>query len=314
VVGSLVDPRSFAVDPHPYREGGFDWLDELDRVVIYAGQPHLRMGTRLCEPHQWLVVDRHYQSETDLKTRLITEARSEVSAFTPGSGPACIEAADLVTQWMASYHPELDCGDLTGLSEQDAFVMAASSTQEDLCVMEPDANGQWRFTAGVVCFPTYWKLADKIGLGQAAVHGPVSHYKENLENKVSTFFDRLAPGRIVARRNWGLSPYSLLFLPDLSRVDTPGQFEPSRAWIRSERQTLRRLPSTGGVLFAIKVQIAPLCEVAARPELALRIVDAVGGWSDEMRQERSGGWPWFDQAVNWLRQSGRGGHRATPDS
>jgi hypothetical protein len=39
-------------------------------------------------------------------------------------------------------------------------------------------------------------------------------------------------------------------------------------WIRSERQTLRRLPASGAILFTIRVQMTPLTALTQRPDRA----------------------------------------------
>ena len=41
----------------------------------------------------------------------------------------------------------------------------------------------------------------------------------------------------------------------------------TRLWLRTERQTLRRLPDSGASVFTIRVQMAPLSALAARPAL-----------------------------------------------
>ena len=63
--------------------------------------------------------------------------------------------------------------------------------------------------------------------------------------------------RIVVRRNWGFSAHPLLFAPDLAALRQPRRYAPDAVWLRSERQTLRRLPDSGAILFAIRVQLAP---------------------------------------------------------
>ena len=44
-------------------------------------------------------------------------------------------------------------------------------------------------------------------------------------------------------------------------------------WLRSERQTLVRLPRTGAVLFTIKTQLCPVTAVRERPHLAVALAN-----------------------------------------
>ena len=49
-----------------------------------------------------------------------------------------------------------------------------------------DATALWAvspmlaLTAGVVLFPSYWRILEKLGHRQEAIHGPVPHYAEDL--------------------------------------------------------------------------------------------------------------------------------------
>ena len=48
-----------------------------------------------------------------------------------------------------------------------------------------------------------------------------------------------------------------------------------RLFIRCERQTLRRLPSTGWILFTIKTYVDPIASLATRPDAAAGLASAV---------------------------------------
>jgi hypothetical protein len=294
-----VDPLDYPIDVEAYRRADVGWLDELDRLSVHSGEPHQRMGTRAVDEAGWLVVDEHRDAELALRRRLWREATDEIVATLPGSEAACAEAAEVVEVWLADHgHAGTEAAAVDEVA--DPLVRAGLAVQDDLCLMERDEAG-WRLTAGIVCFPTYWRLADKLDRLQQDVHGPVPHFREDLATKVSTFFDRLPPGRIVSRRNWGFSAHPLLFVPDLAALPSPGDYHPDRLWLRSERQTLRALPSTGAVLFTIRVQLAPATAVAARPELAARLLDAMEHWTPELVRSRGGRHGWVPQVMAWLR-------------
>lgn len=183
-----------------------------------------------------------------------------------------------------------------------ALERAALSVQEDLCLMERSAEtGGWDLTAGVVLFPSYWRILEKLGHRQEAIHGPVPHYAEDLAGTVTRFFDRLRPGRIVSRRNWGFAAHPLLFVPQIGVLDTSDRYQPSDLWLRSERQTLRALPATGAILFTIKVQLAPATALADHPDLAGRLADAIDGWSPEMLAMRGSRYGGVRTITTWLR-------------
>ena len=252
-----------------------EWLDELH---LEPGPPWHAMGTRALDPAVWLVVDGHRDDELAAKRRLLAERHDAVAAAVPGSEAAAAEAALLVAG-------------AASLEE------AAVRVQEDLCVLV-HRDGHWRLDAGVVCFPSMWSLPGKLGLPLAEVHGPVPAYAEELAQKVDRFLDRLRPERPVWRRNWFVHASAELHLPapppPPARVDVPGGL-----WLRSERQTLTRLPATGGILFTIRTQQVPLAAVADRPDVARRLAAAIRAWSPELLAYR-GAHRWRDPALAWL--------------
>ena len=140
---------------------------------------------------------------------------------------------------------------------------AARRVEEDLCVL---IDG--RFVAGCVCFPSHWRLRDKLGRLVGDVHERVPGYASELNAKVDSFLRRLTTGTVVVRRNFAIHELPDLFAPD--RPTTLG-VPPAEQWLRSERQTLRRLQRSDAVLFAIRTQQVQLQHV---DELARRTLGA----------------------------------------
>ena len=132
---------------------------------------------------------------------------------------------------------------------------AGRLVQEDLCLLGPDRAG-WVLEAASLCFPSRWRLADKLGRSQQEVHGPVEGYRATLATRVDRLFDRLGE-RPVWRRNWFVHPDPTLFQPERPAGGdpvVPAERCRDELYVRSERQTLRRLPDSGWVLFTIRTQ------------------------------------------------------------
>ena len=242
-----------------------EWFDEID---LDPDATWLRMATRQLGARPWLVVDELREVELALKNRLLAERPEEVFDAEPGTGPAgeevlglIIEAGralglDMTVDVDRDDHPE-------GPDDRHPLDRAGRSVQEDLCLLRPGPDG-WVLAGASLCFPSRWRLADKMGRTLTAVHGPVEGYRPVLADRVDTMLDRLAGGRadrIVWRRNWFVHPDPALFQPD-----RPPGGEPivgseqclDELHLRSERQTLRSLPATGWILFTIRIQQAPL--------------------------------------------------------
>ena len=263
-----------------------DWLDELQ---LAPGPPWHAMGTRSLAEDAWLLVDDRRDDELAHKRRLVDERRDVVVALRPDSEEAAAELAAMVA-------------DQAGVAldpDRPPLVAAALAVQEDLCVLTRDPRGTWRLVAGVVCFPSMWRLADKVGLPLADVHGPVPAYADELAARVDRFVDRLRPDRPVWRRNWLIHASDELHLPEPPAPAAPPEV-PGGLWLRSERQTLRRMPRTEGVAFTIRTQQVPLAAVASRPVVAHGLAAAIERWSDDLVAYR-GAEPWRDGTIRWLR-------------
>ena len=74
---------------------------------------------------------------------------------------------------------------------------------------------------------------------------------------------------------------------------------PDRLWLRSERQTLRRLPATGAVLFTIRVQQTPFASLAERPDVAAAFAARIRAQPDEL-VEMNGLIVYREAVLAWL--------------
>ena len=216
-----------------------------------------RLGTFPVEITNWLPLDAETNLTIELKKKLLETRRDEVVGFKAGGEAVAQEAALLVSQWAGV---ELSS---TGIN---ALVEASSLVADDLAVLQPvksaDGNEKLLLTAAVVCCPSRWTLAEKIGHDMLAVHAPVAKYAEHVGAAVDNYFQRITVEKPVWRSNWIIQDHPALFQP----VIPPGPLleNPQDLWIRMERQTLRRLPETGGILFTIRGYQQPLPEYLSR--------------------------------------------------
>ena len=141
---------------------------------------------------------------------------------------------------------------------------AARSAWEDMCLLarRPDEE-VYRLVGAAVAFPTDWHIADKLGHPLIALHTPIHGYAEQLGSPVDQFMSKLKPGRIYGRCNWFVSPTpALRWLAEGPPEQQFAHVTPENAgetlFVRSERQTLRKLPETGAIVFTIGIYLAPL--------------------------------------------------------
>jgi dimethylamine monooxygenase subunit A len=220
------------------------WLDELR--LEPSGPPWLNMGLARVDEGAWLLPDERRDAELALRARLLDQRRDHVFQLRPGTDAAAEELHVLVGAPAGAFHP---------------LEAAGRSVQEDLCILTRNDVGQLVLSAACVCFPSHWRLGEKMGRPVATIHAPVPHYEDELAARVDGFIERLRPGTVVARRNWTIHELEDLYAPE---CPTHQGVAPADQWLRSERQTLRTLPASGAVVFTIKTQQTQLRNVPRR--------------------------------------------------
>ncbi len=161
--------------------------------------------------------------------------------------------------------------------------------QEDLILMAAGAGGEAVCAAGMLCFGSGWCLADKIGKPFLEVHAHVPGFKERAGGASDLLLRRLKAGRPVGRWNWTFPATGRLNLAPVLAQEWAREREGvtpdnagDRCFLRTERQTLSRLPRAGGVLFTVHTYLAPISGIAADPEDAGRLLAHVRSLSPSM--------------------------------
>jgi dimethylamine monooxygenase subunit A len=254
-----------------------------------------RLGIFPVEISNWLLRDAEFDLTVQLKKKLLATRRSEVVGLQPGGDEVAEEAAQLVSAWAGV---ELASRGI------DALVEASLLVADDLAVLQPikshDGSEQLLLNAAVVCCPSRWMLSEKMGHNMLAIHEPVAKYADHVGAAVDTYFQRLTVEKPVWRSNWIIQDHPALFQPQIPTgplVKTPDEL-----WIRMERQTLRRLPKTGGILFTIRGYQQPLPEYLSRStQIAQNIRTMLERLPDDVAQYKSV-LKYRPAIMNWINQ------------
>jgi hypothetical protein len=295
-----------AAPDHPIRPDPSAAMRKLPPEAIHLpfepGPYRMAMDLVTVPESAWFELDDRYHAEMAEKRHLLATAHTEVFAATSLSDAAREETLNLVAAALTTHHPDWFTRDaatlsnhLTGeawtLTSSDPLELAGRLVQEDLCLIHNTEDGPV-FTAASLCFPSRWRLLDKIGKPLSAVHGPVPLYADRLSSPVDRFMRHLRPNRIASRLNWSLLTDPALFQPGgkwQAQADTG--ITPDNAgrhvFLRVERQTLRRLPRTGAVLFGIRVHVYPLEKIIDRPGRAAALIQAVQALPAEIQHYKS---------------------------
>ena len=250
----------------------------------FDGRPHrLRLGLHPLEAGEWIrpLPSGELGAELDRKATLIGEHRDQVLAEVDDHDVAAASEellAGVLTN-LGQHHAARYATDgrITTLRDdgrcwdRDTYApleLAGRLVTEDWCLVKP--GNPPTLAAAVVCSPNRWRLADKLGRSIADIHGPVPGYERRLSASVDSV---LSGRRAWWRRNWSVQSSPARFQPTPDGPPHPAV--PSEVWVRSEYETLVRLPATGWWVFGIQTSVRPITDAAQRPELAARILSAV---------------------------------------
>lgn len=239
------------------------------------------IGLAQLDPDRWIEPDDQLQHYLDQKARLLARSRGAVFAAEDGTQPAQSEVLKILSDYLPAQYPDIYCrngdamtvaGRRVALSGDDALVIAGSLVQDDLAIMQRSDRG-WHLGAAYIAFPSSWSLAEKFGRTMDEIHAPVPGFERGTRNAelIARMFDNLPPGRFVERFNWAVNVDGSLHLPKSKSENVSAaaiELTEESAFIRIERQTLRKLPETGAIVFTIRIYSDPLALLRQRQDAA----------------------------------------------
>jgi hypothetical protein len=268
------------------------------------GRFRLSMGIISLNLDEWLEPDEYYYRELLEKEALLANQNNEVFQSKKGSQLAQQEVLDLIIDYMNTFHSELVRIDgdkifIDGIKRNFSrkefaempLNLAGRIVQEDLCLMAPGDTG-YTLEAASLCFPSRWRLIDKIGKRMVDIHSPVPDYENKLARPVDRYFDKLDINKPVWRVNWSLTDDPDLYQPiRKTSTDHSRSINSKNAgdliFLRCERQTLRRLPNTGWILFSIKTYVDKVSALVCQPEALVDLAHSVKNMSADMQQYKN---------------------------
>jgi hypothetical protein len=267
-------------------------LNETLTHTPYDGssQP-FTIGLKPLDPHEWIEIDGDLENYLAEKDRLYGTLPEKVFVEEADTGEAQREILDALVAYLPERFPETyrrigDAIEIPALGRRIALNAAETPplrtasllVPEDLILMRKGDNG-WRLAAGSLCFPSSWSLTEKFGKPLHDIHEPVPGFGPGTRpaELIERMFDRLQ-GQAVERFNWSLQAGDALYHPisQRQRIDRatmqPSKFSEdeiaAQAFIRVERQTLRKLPKSQDILFTIRIYLNPLSMLGKHPERA----------------------------------------------
>lgn len=215
-------------------------------------------GIAPMEMATWIHVDEVFAAQMALREQLIADKRDKVIGLTPeGAAPAAELLRMVLTQLSARTDYKVSSDQVTrpdgiavAIDHADPLATLGQLVQEDLCIMQKQGD-EHVLVGAVLCFPSSWTLAQKLGRPLLAIHVPVEEYDDNIGKRVQRLFDGVRPGRPLWRFNILWYPVATLFHPRREFDRRPPEPPETAPFLRTERQGILRLPETDTVVFSI---------------------------------------------------------------
>lgn len=231
------------------------------------GPPQFNVGLKPINIENWLFPDD--QSDWLIeKNRLIDENSVEVFQAYPQSLPAQIEAAEIIAQ-ITKQPLKLD---------EPPLLAASRLVSDDLIIMEK-AGDIWQLNALSLCAPTFFNAKYAIGKSLGLLHDPIPTEGFDLTNRIGRVFDNFAPDMVLERFNWTIQWGSQKHTPNgevLRENARNADIKNAKSLLfeRVERQTIRKLPNSGAIIFTIRIRLNNLWQMLQNPETRIAFEDA----------------------------------------
>ena len=234
---------------------------------------------------QWLIRDEVFAPQMRLRDHLIEAETDKVHTLQDDAVDAADECLDLVLSEISNdpgYKVASDSvmrpdGEVVGIDRSIPLLTLGRLVQNDFCLMQPGSEGH-RLMGAILCFPASWTLSEKIGKPMMEIHTPVSEYDEGLGRRVQRMFDMMQPEKMLWRANAFRHEDPSLFHPrresdpvSVRRGTRPGDY------MRSERQTLRKLPRSQAIVFTIHTYVLKISDLPTDAQAAMEAAKIKSG-------------------------------------
>lgn len=304
--------------PPPYP----DWSIETTRPLPYRPfryGPHyiVRMGAKSLNLDNWIELDNQWtQYHNEKLTRLAGELSPRLLKTSSEAFDAALETMELLSEYVVYRYPSLfeylfnsdgekyirikTTGEVYPIKSDNPLKYASLLIQDDMAIMiEGVDDGQYYLKAGAIVIPGLWRLEDKFNKSLADIHlsGNVPQYAEKLHHSMDKFFQKMSPESPIYRFAYfiqtdGALAWSAIMGPEETygeeRYDNIAKpmLSIEQIHLRTERQTLRRLPRSGAILFTLHPYVTPIVEIAKEPGVAGRLASAIRSWTEDADEYR----------------------------
>ncbi|CAI7649155.1 unnamed protein product [Penicillium viridicatum] len=273
------------------------------------GPNFITMGIRKLHWDNWIEMDSYFLRYHDMKAAELKKDFKEHIKYVDNAvtKDACFELNEELVRHLTHRYPKtfrLEGGkvhnSLTGeafpfpaATPDEALATSALLVQDDLVLMMKNDDGEYHLDAAAVCLPGFWRLREKFRMSLDTLHfeAGVPHYAAKLQKAMNKFMLKLTPDKPVERNNFFIQLDDGLHwshrMGDQQGTEVASWATANGKGLtideihfRSERQTLRRLPRSGAILFTIRTYFEPVTKLAQEHYIPGRLAEAIRNWDE----------------------------------
>ncbi|GJN71479.1 hypothetical protein PLICBS_005544 [Purpureocillium lilacinum] len=261
----------------------FEWqVADRRKMRVFRPIYNISMGIKTDTPSELITIDKGYLDRIKHRQHLLSNFPDTVLGYVPGGESPVRELYQyLLAEYLPLRFPSMfrlsENGSGGALFEnlvagtsfpvnppqdtRDALRSLGEIVEEELFLLLPTPEGH-RLVAYVCCFPSSFDPAEKLGKLLKDIHATVPGY-DKIGPSMERYFAKLAVGRPVKRAN--------------EHEESPDQeVKMDDTFLRSELQTLSRLPETQAILFSFKTYLYNVAEIKDEGRGA-EFADAIDG-------------------------------------
>ncbi|RDW72451.1 heme-dependent oxidative N-demethylase family protein [Aspergillus mulundensis] len=262
---------------------------DVDRALARPYRPfrwayHQTMSLTKLETDWWLELENTYKERIAQRKALFAKHGGGVLGALPGSELACKELMEMALQFYCARYPQY----FTLSDDKRVFMNKILGTEQDVRAKPPleilmdnvpedfgimlrdEKTGDYFLRAAVICSSMGWNVASKVGLRLDHIHTKIPDYKERMEFSMNRFFTKMPADKPIQRGSWGLEIGQPLHMPAGDPHEKLREFQdPSLRLedlhLRTDWQTLRRLPLSAAIVFNFKALFTRVTEFRDEP-------------------------------------------------
>jgi dimethylamine monooxygenase subunit A len=263
-------------------------------ITNMKGPPKFEVGLRPIALENWLMPDDQLAWLEGKNHLLNTEAKNVYAAY-DDSLATQTELAQLIIE---SVNFPIN-------SDEPPLIAASRLVSDDLIIMDK-REGEWKLVAATLCAPTFFDANYALGKSLTLLHDPIPTGNFNLSDRIARIFDNLANDIVLERFNWTIQWSDRRYTPAgqiLRDMAQTARLEDAKTMLfeRVERQTIRRLPKTGAIVFTIRIRQCNLWDLLQNNDEAKAFENAWKNAPQNVRDYKK--WQSLERHVEYLLKS-----------